>query len=398
MKNAFITRHQATLLRELLAETPAVVLTGPRQAGKTTLALDIAKPLDGLYLDLESPRDAQRVQDLEAYCDLHAGRLLIFDEIQQKPDLFAPLRGIIDRRRRAGHRTAQFLLLGSASISLLKQSSESLAGRIGMLELPPLQLRETESSNISQMMLWHRGGFPDSLLASSDASSLRWRRNFVATYLERDIPDLGPRIPAETLHRFWQMLAHLQGAVLNAASLARGLDCSGVTIARYLDLLVDLLLVRKLPAWHNNAGKRLVKAPKIYIRDSGICHALLNIGKLDDLLGHPVCGGSWEGFVVEQICNALPAGVNACYYRTQVGAEVDLVLEFGPDDVWCIEIKASSTPTLSRGFHVACDDLRARRKFVVHRGDDCFYMRDGIEAVSLSSFIAQIGEMSSDTI
>lgn len=370
------------------------MLTGPRQAGKTTLALDVAQELDGLYLDLESPKDRQRVNDLEAFCDLHMGRLLIMDEIQQVPDLFAPLRGIIDRRRRAGYRTAQFLLLGSASLALLRQSSESLAGRIGLLELPPIQLEEIAGrEDLHMLQLWNRGGFPDSLLARSDMASLRWRTHFIATYLERDIPDLGPRIPAQTLHRFWQMLAHLQGSILNAASLARSLDCSGVTIARYLDLLTDLLLVRKLPAWHNNAGKRLVKAPKVYIRDSGVCHALLNVQTLDNLMGHPVCGGSWEGFVIEQICNVLPWGTQPSYYRTQVGAEVDLVLDMGHQGRWCIEIKSNTAPALSRGFHEACKDLQPVRRIVVHRGDDNFPMRDGVEAMSLTALLGALRQL-----
>lgn len=398
MKNPSLPRQIVRELSETLSENPAVVLTGPRQAGKTTLALDVARELDGLYLDLESPSDRQRVGDIEAFCELHMGRLLIFDEIQQMPGLFAPLRGIIDRRRRAGHRTAQFLLLGSASLSLLRQSSESLAGRIGLLQLPPIQLSEIcGTPELDVMRLWNRGGFPDSLLARHDAASLRWRANFISTYLERDIPDLGPRIPAQTLHRFWQMLAHLQGSVLNAASLSRSLDCSGVTIARYLDLLTDLLLVRKLPAWHLNAGKRLVKAPKVYIRDSGICHALLNIQTPDNLLGHPVCGGSWEGFVIEQVCNALPWGVEASYYRTQAGAEVDLVLDFALQGRWCIEIKASTTPALARGFREGCKDLQATRRIVVHSGQDSYPMRDGVEAMSIRTLLQNLAAVTPRT-
>ncbi len=283
--------HQQKLSR-LLAANPAVVLTGPRQVGKTTLALEIAAAWPSVYVDLERPSDLAKLHDIEQFCRLHAGKLLIFDEIQRIPELYAPLRSIIDDRKRQGRKAGQFLLLGSASLDLLQQSSETLAGRVAYCELTPLTVQEVDSADF--FPLWLRGGFPESFLAD-DEQSLDWRHHFITTYLERDIPQLGPRIPAETLRRFWTMLAHNQGHLFNASALARGLDVTSVTISRYLDLLVDLLLVRRLRPWTSNVGKRRVKAPKTYLRDSGICHALLGIETCDDLLGQPVVGGSWEG-------------------------------------------------------------------------------------------------------
>ena len=235
--------------------------------------------------------------------------------------------------------------------------------------------------------LWCRGGFPESYLAPNDAESLDWRLAFIETYLRRDIPQLGPRIPAETLRRFWTMLAHNQGQTLNAAALARGLDVTGTTIARYLDLMSDLLLVRRLQPWTSNLRRRLIKAPKVYIRDSGICHALLGVRTLDDLFGHPVIGGSWEGFVIENILRVLPAGASWGYYRTAGGAEVNLIVESG-GALWAVEIKRSSAPTVSRGFHSACEDLLPAARFVVHGGTESFPLARDIRAVSLPDMIA----------
>lgn len=373
----------------LLASHAAVALTGPRQVGKTTLALEIAGQQPSIYLDLESPRDLSKLDDIEAFCDFHPDKLIVLDEVQRLPGLFAPLRSIIDKRRRQGQKYGQFLLLGSASMSLLQQSSESLAGRIAYAEMVPLGVDETVGAvNINELHL--RGGFPESILAKTESTSLHWRENFIRTYLERDIASLGPRIPAETLRRFWTMLAHTQGDTFNASSLARGLDVSSVTIARYLDLLVDLLLVRRLPAWHSNIGKRMIKAPKVYIRDSGICHALLGIQTQDELLGHPVIGGSWEGFVLEQILNQLPMRAQTGFYRSSGGAEIDLVIELSQKERWAIEVKRSSSPVVSKGFHLACEDISPTRKIVVHGGSTAFPMKHQIEALPLAHLLTQL--------
>ncbi len=378
-----IARECKGRVEHMLSRNPGVVLTGMRQVGKTTLAMEIAEERGATYLDLERPRDRARLADIEAYCDRNANRLIVFDEIQRVPGLFEPLRGIIDRRRREGRRTGHFLLLGSASIDLLRQSSETLAGRVAYCEMQPLNVREVGGRESER--LWQRGGLPDSFLAADDEDSLEWRLNFIRTYLERDIPGFRPRVPGETLRRFWTMLAHSQGQTFNAATLGRSLGVASVTVSRYLDLLVDLLLVRRLQPWFANVRKRLVKAPKTYIRDSGICHALLGIASLDSLFGHPVTGGSWEGFVIENLLSGIPAKASAGFYRTAGGAEIDLVLDLGGGELWAIEIKRSSAPSLSRGFHSACDDLRPARRFVVHPGDDDFPLRRGIEAVSLQS-------------
>jgi predicted AAA+ superfamily ATPase len=377
-----IERDLLAELQAALAESPAVALLGPRQIGKTTLALTLSEGRDSLYLDLESAADRAKLGDAELYLRQHEDKLVILDEIQRVPELFRSLRGLIDGGRRRGHRVGRFLLLGSASIDLLKQSSESLAGRIRYLELPAIDAAEAGAERLDA--LWLRGGFPESLLAKSDAASLRWRRDFIRTYLERDIPQLGPRIPAETLRRFWTMLAHQQSGLLNAASLARSLAVDGKTIAAYLDLLVDLLLVRRLPSWHRNTGKRLVKAPKVYVRDSGLVHALLGVADADALLAHPVAGGSWEGLVVESALAAAPAGTEAFFYRTSAGAEIDLLLQLpGQTRPWAIEIKRGLAPKLERGFHLACEDIEPAQRLVVYGGSEAFPMAQDIEALSV---------------
>lgn len=378
-------------LRDYLQEFPAVAILGPRQAGKTTLAHQIAENLPvtagrqpALYLDLETPTDIAQLGDPSAFFAAHADRLVVLDEVQRMPGLFAVLRGVIDQRRRAGARTGQFLLLGSASMDLLAQSSESLAGRLAYVELGPFVVTELPPPEAAVPgALWLRGGFPDSYLARSDAASLRWRQQFITTYLERDIPQLGPRIPAETLRRLWTMLAYEQAQMLNAARLAASLGVSGQTIARYLDLLCDLLLVRRLEPWARQSSKRLVKAPKVFVRDSGVVHALLGLGRSHELLAHPVVGGSWEGWIIENLLACVPPQTQASYYRTAMGAEIDLLLELPGNRVWAIEIKRSSAPTVSRGFHVACDDVAASRRIVVSSANATFPMAGGIEHLPL---------------
>ncbi len=382
-------------IKQALRRSPSVALMGPRQVGKTTLAFNISETLPSVYLDLEDRLDLEKVRDISLFHTENREKLIILDEIQRLPEVFAPLRGIIDKERRQGNKAGQFLFLGSASIDLLQQSSESLAGRIAYIELYPINLLEfaTAEDIISQATtntLWLRGGFPESLLAASENDSMDWRKDFIKTYLERDIPQLGPRIPAETLERFWTMLAHHQGTPLNAAQMAKNLEVSGVTVGRYLDLMVDLLLVRRLKPWTRNIGKRLVRSPKVYVRDSGMTHALLNISTINDLLGHPVVGGSWEGFVIENIMSVAPSGLVPYYYRTSGGAEMDLILEFGAKEKWAIEIKRSSSPSISKGFHVACEDIQASRKYVVYSGQDTFSMSKDVKAISLYALMQEV--------
>lgn len=386
-----IPRRLLPVLRSALAEVPVVALLGPRQAGKTTLALEVAETRPSVYLDLESEADRAKLAEPELYLAQHEDELVILDEIQRTPHLFQSLRGLVDAGRRRGRGKGRFLVLGSASIDLLRQSSESLAGRIRYLELAPFAVGEIGRERLDA--LWLRGGFPQSLLADSDAASLRWRADFIRTYLERDIPQLGPRIPAETLRRFWTMLAHQQGGLLNAAALARALAVDGKTVAAYLDLLVDLLLVRRLAPWHANTRKRLVKSPKVYVRDSGLVHALLGIAEREALLAHPVAGASWEGLAIESLVAAAPSGLEPYFFRTAVGAEIDLLLKLpGHRKPWAIEIKRGLTPKLEKGFHVACETVRPERRLVVYGGDERFPLGEGVDAVSLVALCEELAQ------
>ena len=376
-------------LADALAHSPAVALLGPRQVGKTTLALEIGQQRNALYLDLESESDRARLAQPELYFADHPDQLIILDEIHRAPGLFAVLRGSIDRGRRAGRRAGQYLILGSASLDLLKQSGESLAGRISYLELTPFLALEVPAISVDD--LWVRGGFPDSLLAADAARSLRWRQDFIRTYLERDIPQFGARIAAETLRRFWIMLAHHQGGLLNTAMFARNLGVDVKTVSAYLDLLVDMLLVRRLQPWHANLGKRLVKSPKVYVRDSGLVHALLLIQDKETLLSHPVVGASWECFVIENLIAVAPEHVQAYFYRTGGGAEIDLLLSWPDGQLWAIEIKRSLTPKVERGFHAACADLIPTRKFVVYPGTERYRLAADIEVISLVELAQELG-------
>jgi hypothetical protein len=380
-----IERRLKRTVEELLGQQAAVGLLGPRQIGKTTLALELTAAADAAYLDLEDPADLAKLADADFYFERNKEKLIILDEVQRRPDLFPILRTRIDKNRRAGRRTNQYLLLGSASNDLLNRSSESLAGRIAYLELTGFNLLETGTQTMD--LLWLRGGFPESYLYEN--ASMTWRQDFIRTYLERDIPALGPRIPATTLGRFWTMLAHLQGQLLNASAIGAGLDASSPTINRYLDLLVDLMLVRRLQPWFANVGKRLVKSPKTYVRDSGILHALLGISEFDALLSHPILGSSWEGFVIEQILSVAPKPVQPWFYRTSAGAEIDLVLEF-PRGLWAIEIKRSTSPVVSKGFYSACEDIDPIRKIVVHTGQSDFQISVGVEAKTLPSLLSEL--------
>jgi hypothetical protein len=367
---------------------PAVVLIGPRQVGKTTLAIEIAKTSPSVYLDLESAEDVARVERPLPYLNDHTDELVVLDEIHRLPGLFGALRGVIDTGRREGKGAGRFLLLGSAGLDLLAQSGETLAGRIAIVELRPFDLTEVGVDRIDD--LWIRGGFPSSLLAPDDEISLTWRTNFIRTYLERDIPQFGRRVPAETLRRLWTMLAHSQGGMLNVSQLARNLEVSSPTVSQYIDLLVDLLMVRRLSPRYANVGKRLVRSPKVYIRDSGLVHALLGIADKEALLGHPVVGASWEGMAIENLLSVLGDKALPSFYRTARGAEIDLVLDWPDGRIWAIEIKRTLAPKVERGMRSALEDLQPERSFVVYGGEERFRLDETVEAISLGELCAEV--------
>jgi uncharacterized protein len=383
-----IERSITPFLQSELAYWPAVALLGPRQVGKTTLALQTAKTLPHIYLDLESDVDRGKLAQPELYLSQHHDKLVILDEVHRVPGLFPVLRGLIDQSVRNGQGPGRYLLLGSASWDVLQQSGESLAGRIAYLELAPLTISEVGAQ--AQDTLWLRGGFPSSFQAPSHARSIQWRRHFLSTYMERDIPQLGSRIAAQTLRRFWTMLCHHQGGLLNTAQLARNIGVDTKTAASYIDLLCDLLLVRRLQPWHANVGKRLTKSPKVYVRDSGLVHALLGIQDAEALLSHMVLGASWEGFCMENILACIPHDVSPYFYRTSAGAEVDLLLVWPNQELWAIEIKRSLTPKVEKGFHNACQDLAPSRKWVVYPGQESYPLGHDVWAAPLAEVCAAV--------
>ncbi|MDD2928322.1 MAG: ATP-binding protein [Sideroxydans sp.] len=361
-----------------LTDFPAVALLGPRQAGKTTLAKSIASERTGnLYLDLERPSDLAKLADPELFLSRHENKLIVLDEVQRKPELFAVLRSLIDQQRTPG----RFLLLGSASPQLLQQASESLAGRIIFHELGPFDVSEVQPGFTALQDFWLRGGYPPSWLATSDAASFAWRESFIATHLERDIPAFGIRVPGTTLRRFWQMIAHMHGQLWNASRLASGFGVSAPTVQHYLDILEATYMLRRLPPLQANLGKRLVKSPKVYLRDSGLLHALLGIGSLNDLAGHPIVGASWEGWVLEQIAQLIGAQWQLSFYRTASGAEIDIVAERGKRKIG-FEIKFSSAPAPSKGFWLSIDDLKLERAYIVAPVESGYPLAPNVEVVS----------------
>lgn len=376
-----ITRDIDTSVQNALKRQASVALIGPRQVGKTTLALTIGENRDALYLDLEDMEDRNKLANPKLFFEAFEDRLVILDEIHQVPDLFDTLRGVIDAGRRKGKGKGRFLILGSAAIELLRQS-ESLAGRIAYVEMTPLIATEVEKTRQAREKLWLRGGFPDAFLSETDAESFEVRKDFIRTYLQRDIPMFGPRVPATTMERLWTMLAHNQGTLLNASQLAKGLDISPQSVTRYIDLLCDLLLVRRLPPYHANVGKRLVKSPKVYVRDSGLLHALLGLQNLTQLIGHPVVGQSWEGFVIETLLASV-ANAQASFFRTAAGAEIDLILKFDTGKVWAIEIKRGLNSKPKKGFYHAIEDLKPEKSFLVHGAEDRYPIAENIEAIGV---------------
>ena len=373
-----IKRLALDAIIERLAFQPAVVLLGPRQVGKTTLARTLAAELPGsLFLDLEQESDRARLVNPQLFFSQYRGRLVILDEVQVMPELFAALRPEIDAARKPG----RFLLLGSASGKLLNQSSESLAGRVSYLELAPLLLAEIGPDADAWKRLWLRGGFPTSYTASTDRVSGLWRADFLKTFLTRDLPQVGVSIPAETLRNFWRMCAHLDGQLFNASQIGQALGgMSHATIGRYLDLFVDTMMLRRLEPFFANLGKRLVKSPKVYVRDSGLLHALLNIQGFDDLLGHPVVGHSWEGFVIEQIASTMPAFSEINFYRTAAGAELDAVVTTGDRRIG-YEIKFSESPKPGKGFWNACEDIGVERAYVVAPVTEPYPLAENVQVI-----------------
>ena len=381
-----IQRQNFEKLKVALQRQAAVALLGARQVGKTTLALHYAKNFEHVYLDLEDPEDCRSLDNPTFFLRQFENKLVIFDEVQRVPELFSVLRALIDEGRRKNLDTGRFLILGSASIELLKQSSESLAGRIEFVNLNPLNVSEVGESEIGK--LWLCGGFPLSFLASSEEASLIWRKNFIRTYIERDMRQFNPRVPTELLERLWTMLAHNHAMMLNTSRLATSLEVTSPTVSRHVEFLSDLLVVRKLPPFRANLGKRLMKTPKVYIRDSGLLHALLNLSSADDLLRHPICGFSWEGFVSEQIIDTVETRATPLFYRTADGAEIDLVLEWHrTGDLWAIEIKRSMSRPPSRGFYSAIDALRPKRRFVVCMQQQTYMIQENVEVMGLAEFL-----------
>lgn len=370
-------------IRETLQSFPVAALIGGRQVGKTTLAKMVRQrtPDECIYLDLERPSDLAKLQTPESYLEMHADKLVMLDEIQRAPDLFPVLRALVDDDRRPG----RFLVLGSASPDLIRQSSESLAGRIRYIELPPLALGEIAPTAENVHKLWLRGGYPDSFLAASDHRSLLWREAFVKTYLERDIPALGIQIPTVMLDRFWRMMAHSHGQLWNASKIAGSLGVTYPTANRYLDVLEDTFIVRQLRPFHANLKKRLVKTPKVYLRDSGLLHVLLQLEELEDVLGHPAAGPSWEGWAIEQIRALAPANWRPWFYRTSGGAEIDLLLERpGRARPIAFEIKRASDPSPSKGFWSALRDLNVDAGYVVCPCNESYPLGNGVSTLPVT--------------
>ena len=386
MKTRWITDN----LRNRIETVPAVALLGARQVGKTTLAKTIAEDLDSIYLDLESLEDLQKLDDAIGFLRSHADKLVILDEIQRVPELFATLRGLIDANRLQGRTAGQYLFLGSASMDLLRQSSESLAGRISYIELSGFNVFEIDDGISNLQKLWLNGGFPNSYLAAGDDASSDWLEDLIRTYLERDIPQFGFRIPAARLRRLWTMLAHLQGENVNFSKLADNLEVTRPTVNSYVDVLIGLFLVRRLQPLHANVNKRLVKSPRYYIRDSGILHRLLGIDTFNQLLSNPILGKSWEGFVIENIHSVLPRRAETYFYRTAAGAEIDLIIKLPSSRIWAVEIKYGVAPKISKHFNQACDDAGATEKFVVYGGDDEFSIRNEITVLSLPRLMQKL--------
>ncbi|MGI9134015.1 MAG: ATP-binding protein [Rhodoferax sp.] len=356
-----------------------MAILGPRQVGKTTLARTLVQSHpDSVYLDLEAPQDRARLGEGPLFLQAHADRMVILDEVQNAPELFSVLRGEIDRVRRPG----RFVLLGSASFELLRQS-QSLAGRLSLIDLFPLLVDEVGADPASVQSLWVRGGFPASFAAPDDQTSWAWREAFIRHLLHTDLPALGLRVDAESLRRFWRMLAHMHGQLFNACAIANSLDVSNPTVTRWLGHMVGALLVRKLEPYHANLGKRLIKAPKVYVRDSGMLHSLLGLTSAVDLQGHPMTGASWEGFVIDQIAAHLPAGASLSFYRTAAGAELDALVEVGQRKIG-FEIKFSAAPKVTKGFWQSLQDVQPHQTYIVAPVQERWPFAQGVDVIPVA--------------
>jgi len=376
----YINRYLTAKIKKRLENMPAVAILGPRQCGKTTLAKHIISKVESaLYLDLERLSDANKLRDPEAFFSLNPGKLICLDEIQAVPGIFSALRPILDQEGQNG----RLLILGSASRDLIRQSSETLAGRLSYLELTPFLIDEVGSENI--YTLWLRGGFPRSFLAPDDKTSFEWRQDFIRTFLERDIPQLGFRIPARSIRRLWQMCAHFHGQLLNSSKIAQALGVSHHTVRSYMDILEETFILRLLPPLHANLKKRLIKSPKIYIRDTGLLHGLLGIEDANDLLGHPVYGASWEGMVIENVISRTPMWEHS-FYRTATGVELDLVLEKGKRLV-AVECKVSRAPRPEKGFWQALKDTGIKEAYIVSPVDEAYPIERGVQVVPLQHLL-----------
>ena len=386
-----IPRSASLQVERALARQASVIVIGPRQVGKTTLALHIAETRPTTYLDLEQPSHRRVLDEPEPFFEQHSESLVILDEIHRVPEIFSVIRGTIDQARRQGKDTGMFLFLGSASMGLLRQSSESLAGRIAIVELDSINVLEAHNAGIDQDQLWMQGGFPLSLTAPSAQDSFERRLDFIRTYLERDIPSFAKGANVSLLEDLWRMLASAQGSVLNLSALSRSLGVSPPTVKSYVDLLEKLLLIRLIRPFHANVKKQYVKSPKVYVRDSGLTHALLGLATDRQILGHPVVGHSWEGFAMENILSVVPPRTRFGFFRTAKGAEVDLVLQFpGLQSLWALEIKRSVTASVRRGFYTAREDVSATKSFLVHSGNEHYMLKHDVEAIGLLELCKQI--------
>lgn len=383
--NRIVSRYKSEVIRELLEDFPVVAITGARQVGKTTLAKSIIDEENrkAIFLDLESPRDENRLTEPELFFERYEDHLIIIDEVQRRPDLFPVIKAVIDKNRKPG----RFLLLGSASPVLIKESSESLAGRIAYEELLPLTMPEIKDISDTET-LWVRGGFPEVFLAQKDKYRLRWLEDYIFAILERDLPLLGLNTDVSKLKKCLMMIAHQNGQLLNVENMARSVGVTSTTISRYLDYLEYAYIIRRLQPWHKNVKKRLVKSPKVYIRDSGLLHALMSISDEKSLLQHPVAGGSWEGFVIQQLMAVKPKNLSVFFYRTHQGAEADLLLVKNDEPITCIDIKLSSAPKVPRGFLNVIEDNETKRNYLINPGTDQYPVHERIDVIGLDTFIS----------